>query len=63
MVKHKLNNTITEKVFISMEEIDGDMYMDQKGAFPQTSNRGLKYFMVVCTYNVNQVIDIPMKSF
>ena len=41
------NNAKTNEVYIALEDIDGKIYSDQTGKFPRTSNRGMKYVMIL----------------
>ena len=35
-------NESTQEVYMTLEEVDGKLFLDQTGPFPRTSNRGKK---------------------
>ena len=40
--EQEVNNEKTHHVYIAMEDIEGKIYSNQTGKFPQTSSRGMK---------------------
>ncbi|KAL7481577.1 hypothetical protein ACHAW6_007257 [Cyclotella cf. meneghiniana] len=49
-------------VFMTMVGIQGQLFTDQTGRFPITSNRGNNYVVIFYTVDVNQIKSYPIKS-
>jgi hypothetical protein len=54
-VPQELDNTRTHFVFVAIYEIDGNLFIDQTGRFPTTSNRGHAYVVVFYIFNTNAI--------
>ncbi|KAL7482174.1 hypothetical protein ACHAW6_007869 [Cyclotella cf. meneghiniana] len=63
MVKHPQtpNNDKTNMVFMTMVDIDGQLFTDQTGRFPITSNRGHNYIVVFYAVDPNFIKSYPIK--
>jgi hypothetical protein len=51
-----------DDVMIKVYECTQSTYSDQTGRFPITSSRGMKYVMVMCEIDGNQILVEPMRS-
>ncbi|KAL7475356.1 hypothetical protein ACHAW6_001272 [Cyclotella cf. meneghiniana] len=63
MIEHPQtpNNDKTNMVFMTMVEIDGQLFTDQTGRFPITSNCGHNYIVVFYAVNPNYIKSYPIK--
>ena len=55
-------NDKTNMVFMTMVDIQGQLYTDQTGRFPITSNRGNNYVVIFYTVDANHIKTYPIKS-
>ncbi|KAL7484256.1 hypothetical protein ACHAW6_009898, partial [Cyclotella cf. meneghiniana] len=55
-------NDKTNMVFMTMVDIDGQLFTDQTGRFPITSNRGNNYVVIFYTVDANHIKSYPIKS-
>ena len=55
-------NDKTNMVFMTMVDIQGQLYTDQTGRFPITSNRGNNYVVIFYTVDANHIKSYPIKS-
>ncbi len=55
-------NDKTDMVFMTMADIQGQLFTDQAGRFPVTSNRGNKYTVIFYTVDANHIKSYPIKS-
>jgi hypothetical protein len=56
------HNTCTHFVFMAIYEINGNLFTDQTGHFPITSNHCYAYVVVFYIFNVNAIQSIPIKN-
>ncbi len=61
-VAQKPNNAMTNLVYMLIHNITGQIFMDQTGHFPITSNQGHAYFVIFYGYNANFISSIPTKN-
>jgi hypothetical protein len=62
VVPQEPHNTCTHFVFMAIYEINGNLFTDQTGRFPITSNRGHAYVVVFYIFNANAIQLIPIKN-
>ncbi|KAL7478261.1 hypothetical protein ACHAW6_004033, partial [Cyclotella cf. meneghiniana] len=64
MIEHEQtpNNDKTNMVFMTMVEINGQLFTDQTGRFPVTSNRGNNYIVIFYAVDPNYIKSYPIKS-
>ena len=55
-------NDKTHLVFMTLAEVDGQLFTDQTGRFPVTSNRGNNYIVIFCLVDANYIKSYPIKS-
>ena len=55
-------NDKANMVFMTMVDIDGQLFTDQMGRFPLTSNRGNNYVVIFYTVDANHIKSYPIKS-
>ena len=51
-----------DDIMIKVYQCTNSTYTDQTGQFPVTSSRGMKYIMVLCEIDGNQILVQPMPS-
>eukprot|EP00804_Cyclotella_cryptica_P022689 CCRYP_012483-RA/>CCRYP_012483-RA protein AED:0.32 eAED:0.32 QI:0/0/0/1/0/0/3/0/684 len=56
------NNDKTNMVYMSTVEVDGQLFTDQTGGFPVTSNRGNNYIVIFYAVDPNFIKLYPIKS-
>eukprot|EP00804_Cyclotella_cryptica_P013267 CCRYP_007042-RA/>CCRYP_007042-RA protein AED:0.32 eAED:0.32 QI:0/0/0/1/0/0.33/3/0/993 len=56
------NNNKTNMVYMSTIEVDGQLFTDQTGRFPVTSNRGNNYIVIFYAVDPNFIKSYPIKS-
>jgi hypothetical protein len=56
------SNTMTNLVFMQTHDITGQIYSDQTGRFPITSNRGNAYLVIFYVYDANFIALVPIKN-
>eukprot|EP00804_Cyclotella_cryptica_P009708 CCRYP_011254-RA/>CCRYP_011254-RA protein AED:0.28 eAED:0.25 QI:0/-1/0/1/-1/1/1/0/682 len=56
------NNNKTNVVYMSIIEVDGQLFTDQTGRFPVTSNRGNNYIVIFYAVDPNFIKSYPIKS-
>ena len=59
--KEPLNDK-THMVFMTLHECEGQLYSDQTGRFPLTSNKGNAYVVLFYTVDANHIKSYPIKS-
>ena len=64
MVEHEQapNNDKTNMVFMTMVEVEGQLFTDQTDRFPVTSNRGNNYIVIFYAVDPNYIKSYPIKS-
>ena len=55
-------NDKTNMVFMTLHECEGQLYSDQTGRFPLTSNKGNAYVVLFYTVDANHIKSYPIKS-
>ncbi|KAL7482665.1 hypothetical protein ACHAW6_012248, partial [Cyclotella cf. meneghiniana] len=55
-------NEKTNMVFMTMVDIQGQLFINQTGRFPITSNRGNNYIVIFYTADANHIKSYPIKS-
>jgi hypothetical protein len=53
---------LTNLVFIVIHEITGEVFTNQTGCFPITSNHGHAYLVIFYIYDANFIASIPIKN-
>ncbi len=61
LVAQEPNNAMTILVYMLIHDITGQIFMDQTGRFPVTSNRGHAYLVILYVYNANFISSVPIK--
>jgi hypothetical protein len=56
------NNDKTNMVFMTIAEVDGQLFTDQTGRFPITSSRGHNYIVIFYVVDANYIKSYPIKS-
>eukprot|EP00804_Cyclotella_cryptica_P012508 CCRYP_017699-RA/>CCRYP_017699-RA protein AED:0.43 eAED:0.43 QI:0/-1/0/1/-1/1/1/0/203 len=56
------NNDKTNVVYMSTIEVDGQLFTNQTGRFPVTSNRGNNYIVIFYAVDPNFIKSYPIKS-
>ena len=56
------NNNRSHHVYITITDLDGNLYSDQTGRFPITSNRGNFYVVIFFVVDGNYIKSYPIKS-
>ncbi len=56
------NNDKTNMVFITIAKTEGQLFTDQTGCFPVTSNRGNNYIVLFYVIDANFIKSYPIKS-
>eukprot|EP00957_Ditylum_brightwellii_P097755 7444798-Ditylum_brightwellii.AAC.1 len=54
-------NIKTNLVYATIEEVEGKIYINQTGAFPRVSSRGMQYVMVFYVFDANYIKGIVIK--
>jgi hypothetical protein len=64
MDKHEQapNNDKTNMVFMTIVEVEGQLFTDQTGRLPVTSNQGNNYIVVFYAVDPNYIKSYPIKS-
>jgi hypothetical protein len=64
MIEHAQapHNDKTNMVFMSMVEVEGQLFTDQTGRFPVSSNRGNNYIVIFYAVDPNYIKSYPIKS-
>ena len=64
MVEHEQapENNKTNMVFMTMVKVEGQLFTDQTGRFPVTSNRGNNYIVMFYAVDPNYIKSYPIKS-
>jgi hypothetical protein len=64
MIEHTQapNNDKTNMVFMTMVEVEGQLFTDQTGRFSVTSNRGNNYIVIFYAVDPNYIKSYPIKS-
>ena len=55
-------NDKTNMVFMTMLDIEGQLFTDQTGCFPISSNRGNNYIVILYAFDTNYIKSYPIKS-
>jgi hypothetical protein len=55
-------NTHKHFVFMAINEINGNIFTNQTGHFPITSNRGHVYVVVFYIFDTNKICSIPINN-
>ncbi|KAL7484653.1 hypothetical protein ACHAW6_010288 [Cyclotella cf. meneghiniana] len=55
-------NEKSNMVFMTMVDIQGQLFTDQMGCFPLTSNRGNNYVVIFFIVDANHINSYPIKS-
>jgi hypothetical protein len=53
---------LTNLIFMVIHEITGEVFTNQTGRFPITSNRGQAYLVIFYIYDANFIMSIPIKN-
>jgi hypothetical protein len=61
-VPQEPHNAHTHFVFMAIYEINGNLFTNQTGRFPITSNRGHTYVVVFYIFEVNVIWSVPIKN-
>jgi hypothetical protein len=61
-VPQEPHNARTHFVFVAIYEINGNLFTNQTGRFPFTSNHGHAYVVVFYILNANAVRSVPIKN-
>jgi hypothetical protein len=56
------NNAMTNLVYMLIHDITGQIFTDQTGRFPITSNRGHAYIIIFYVYDANFISSVPIKN-
>jgi hypothetical protein len=62
LVTQEPNNAMTNLVYMLIKDITDQIFMDQTGHFPVTSNRGHAYLVIFYVYDVNFISSVPIKN-
>ena len=55
-------NNKTNMVFMTIADVEGQLFTDQTGCFPITSNRGHNYIVIFYVIDANYIKSYPIKS-
>jgi hypothetical protein len=55
-------NDKTNMVFLTIAEVNGQLFTDQTGRFPVTSNKGNNYIVIFYVVDANYIKSYPIKS-
>jgi hypothetical protein len=61
-VPQEPHNAHTHSVFMAIYEINGNLFTNQTGRFPITSNHGHAYVLVFYIFNANAIQSVPIKN-
>jgi hypothetical protein len=61
-VPQEPHNTRTHFVFMTICEINGNLFINQTGRFPITSNHGHTYVVVFYIFDANVIRSVPIKN-
>jgi hypothetical protein len=61
-VPQEPQNACTQFIFIAIYKINCNLFTNQTGRFPITSNRGHAYVVVFYIFNANTIQSIPIKN-
>jgi hypothetical protein len=56
------HNDKTNMVFLTLAEVEGQLFTDQTGRFPVTSSRGNNYIVIFYVVDANYIKSYPIKS-
>jgi hypothetical protein len=62
LVAQEPNNAMTNLVYMHTHDITGQIFKDQTGHFPITSNQGHAYLVIFYVYDANFISSIPIKN-
>jgi hypothetical protein len=62
LVAQEPNSAMTNLVYMHTRDITGQIFTDQTGRFPVTSNQGHAYLVIFYVYNVNFISSVPIKK-
>ncbi len=62
VVPQEPHNAHTHFVFIAIYKINSNLFTNQTGHFPITSNRGHAYIVVFYIFNTNSILSVPIKN-